>query len=148
MVNNRYIMLYPDFSDFMTAAVRKAESRIESSRAIQVRLATIVYNLLEKGWGVFSTTAGLLTLGAIAFVAAIAAFVATGVGVIVVAVLAIAGFGSYEGLKFLYANKWYPLAIWKVGKQVKPEYELCKYNDDEVSHLVDKTADMIVNECR
>lgn len=141
-------MLYPEFSDFMTAAVRRAEPRIESSQAIQMRLATIVYNLLEKGWGVFSTTAGWLTLGAIAFVAAIAGFIATGIGVIVVAVLAIAGFGAYEGLKFLYANKWYPLAIWKVGKQVKPEYELCKYNDTEVSRLLEKTADMIVKECR
>lgn len=141
-------MLYPEFSDFMTAAVRRAEPRIESSRAIQMRLATIVYNLLEKGWGVFSTTAGLLTLGAIAFVAAIAGFIATGIGVVVVAVLAIAGFGAYEGLKFLYENKWYPLAIWKVGKQVKPEYESCKYNDEDVFRLVERAADMIVNECK
>ena len=89
-----------------------------------------------------------MTLGVIAFVAAIAAFIATGIGVIVVAVLAIAGFGAYEGLKYLYANKWYPLAIWIVGKRVKPEYESCKYNDTEVSNLLERTADMIVNECK
>jgi len=141
-------MLYPDFSDFMTAAVRRAEPRIGSTRALHIRLTTIIYNLLDKGWNVFSTTAGLLTLSAIAFVVAIAAFIATGIGVIVVAVLAIAGFGAYEGLKFLYANKWYPLAIWIVGKRVKPEYEKCKYYDDQVSLLVESTADMIVNECK
>lgn len=141
-------MLYPEFSDFMIAAVRRAEPRIGETRALQMRLTTIIYSLLDKGWNVFSTTAGLLTLGVIAFVAAIAAFIATGIGVIVVAVLAIAGFGAYEGLKFLYANKWYPLAIWIVGKRVKPEYEECKYNDNEVSRLLDRTADMIVNECK
>ena len=140
-------MLYPEFSDFMTAAVRRAEPRIDETRALQMRLTTIIYSLINKGWNVFSTTAGLLTLGAIAFVAAIAAFIATGIGVIVVAVLALAGFGAYEGLKYIYANKWYPLAIWKVGKQVKPEYESCKYNDAEVSNLLERTAEMIVNEC-
>ena len=141
-------MLYPEFSDFMTAAVRRAEPRIGETRALQMRLTTIIYSLLDKGWNVFSTTAGLLTLGAIAFVAAIAAFIATGIGLLVVAVLALVGFGAYEGMKYLYANKWYPLAILKVGNRVKPEYELSKDDDSAVSRLLDKTVELLIDECK
>ena len=141
-------MLYPEFSDFMTAAVRRAEPRIGETRALQMRLTTIIYSLLDKGWNVFSTTAGLLTLGAIAFVAAIAAFIATGIGLLVVAVLALVGFGAYEGMKYLYANKWYPLAILKGGNRVKPEYELSKDDDSAVSRLLDKTVELLIDECK
>lgn len=141
-------MLYSTFSDFMIEAIRRAEPRIESYRVIQMQLATIIYGLIEKGWSVFSATATLLKLGAIAFVAALAAFVVSGIGIITVAVLAIVGFGAYEGMKYLYANKWYPLAILKVGSAVKPEYEFCKYSDDDVSQLLDRTVEMLIRECR
>lgn len=141
-------MLYSTFSDFMTAAIKRAEPQIGSYRSLQMKLTTIVYGLIEKGWGVFTSTAKLLTLGAIAFVAAIAAFIATGIGLLVVAVLALVGFGAYEGMKYLYANKWYPLAILKVGNRVKPEYELSKDDDSAVSRLLDKTVELLIDECK
>lgn len=141
-------MLYSNFSDFMTAAIKRAEPLIGSQRALQMKLTTIVYGLIEKGWGVFTSTATLLKLGAIAFVAALAAFIVSGVGIIVVAILAIAGFGAYEGMKYLYANKWYPLAILKVGNKVKPEFETSKYDDYAMSRLLEKATEMLINECK
>ena len=141
-------MLYSSFSDFMIEVIKRAEPSIGAQRALQMKLTTIVYGLIEKGWGVFTSTATLLKLGAFAFVAALAAFIVSGVGIIVVAVLAIVGFGAYEGMKYLYANKWYPLAILKVGNEVKPEFESSKFDDVAMSRLLEKTAEMLINECK
>lgn len=141
-------MLYYTFPEFMLAAIQRAEPRINETHVLQIGLTAIVCGLIEKGWSVFVATATLLTLGAFAFAAALAAFLISGVGVIVIAVLALVGFGAYEGMKFLYANKWFPLAILNVGKNVKPEFEACKYDDSAVSRLLDRTVEMLVSECR
>ena len=141
-------MLYPSFSDFMTAAIKRAEPSIGANRTLPMKLTTIVYGLIEKGWGVFSSTATLLKLGIVAFVAALAAFLISGVGIIVVAILALAGFAAYEGMKYLYDNRWFSLAILKVGKKVKSEYESSKYDDNAVSLLLERTAKLLVEECK
>lgn len=140
-------MLYSTFSEFMEEAIHRAESRINPSQALPMKIITIVYRLIERGWNVFSTTATLLKLGTIAFVAALAAFVISGVGIIVVAILAVVGFSAYEGMKYLYANKWYPLAILKVGTNVKSEYDSCKYDDYAVSQLLERAVEMLIREC-
>ncbi len=129
-------MLYFAFSDLMTEAIHGPEPRIESSRVIQMQLATIIYRQIEMGWAVFSATASLLKLGAIVFVATLSAFIVSGIGIIAVAVLAIVGFGAYEGKKYLYAKKWYPLSILMIGSVVKPECESYRFNDDDVSQLL------------
>ncbi len=132
----------------MTDVIKHAEPSIGSMKSLQMKLTAIVYGLIEKGWSVFSTTATLLKLGAIAFVAALAAFLISGVGIIVVAVLAFVGYGAYEGMKYLYDNKWYPLAILKVGNKVKPEFEASKYDDYAMSRLLEKATEMLINECK
>lgn len=141
-------MLYPSFSDFMTAAIKRAEPSIGANRTLPMKLTTIVYGLIEKGWGVFSSTATLLKLGIVAFIAALAAFLISGVGLIVIAVLAIAGFAAREGMKYLYDNKWFSLAILKVGNRVKGEYESSKYDDNAVSLLLERTANLLIEECK
>lgn len=141
-------MLYPSFSDFMAAAIRRAEPTIGAHRALPMTLITIVYGLIEKGWNVFTSTASLLKLGIVAFFAALAAFVVSGIGIIVVAVLALAGFAAYEGMKYLYKYKWFSLAILKVGNEVKAEYESSKYDDAAVTRLMERTANRLIEECK
>lgn len=141
-------MLYSTFSEFMLEAIRRAESSIGSYRALPMKLTTIVYSLIERDWFVFTSTAAILKLGAFAFIAALAAFLITGVGLIVAAILALAGFAAYEGMKYLYGNRWYPLAILKIGNRVKPEFESSKYDDVAVSRLLARTSEMLINECK
>ena len=140
-------MLYSNFSDFMAEAIHRSEKEIMSLRNFENKLTLIVYGLMAKGWKVFFSTVSLLKLGIIAFLAVLSAFIISGVGIVAVAVLAAVGFGAYEGMKYLYKNKWYPLAILKVGSVVKSEYESNKYDDSSVSLLMDRTVEMIIREC-
>lgn len=141
-------MLYPTFSEFMMAAVNRAEPTISKHKTLPMKLTTIVLGIIEKGWGVFTATANLLKLGIVAFLAALAVFLVSGVGLVVIAILAVAGFAAREGMKYLYDNKWFSLAILKVGNEVKAEYESSRYDDDAVSRLLERTADRLIEECK
>lgn len=141
-------MLYPSFSDFMTAAIKRAEPSIGANRTLPMKLTTIVLGIIEKGWWAFTATANLLKLGIFAFLAALTVFFISGAGIIVIAILAVAGFAARDGMKYLYENKWFSLAILKVGNEVKSEYESSKYDDAAVSRLLERTAERLIEECK
>ena len=138
-------MLYSTFKDFMIAATIRALPKVREKRSIPDNVYNLVKDILDKGWSVFVTVCALLALGIVAFVAAIAAFISTPVGIIVVAVLAAAGYGAYEGLKLLYRYRWFPLAIWRTGQEVKPDYERKCNDDSEIRTLLANTIDKIVS---
>jgi amino acid transporter len=140
--------MYSSFSDFIIKALKKALPEIRHSRNIPDDVIKIVCALLIRGWWVFAAVCAILALGAVAFVIAIGAFFGTGAGIIAAAVFVAAGYGAYRGIKYLYEYRWFPLAVWAVGKLVKPEYDNHASDDSYISALFARTVKMIIERCK
>lgn len=137
--------MYTTFTDFMMAATVRALPKVRQSMSIPDNVFNIVKQILESGWITFAAVCALLALGAVAFSVALASFLLTPAGLIVVAILAAAGYGAYQGLKLLYEFRWFPIAIWRTGLEVKSDFEHHKGDSAYQHDLLIKTVDMIVN---
>lgn len=137
--------MYTTFTDFMMAATVRALPKVRQTMNIPDDVFSIVKQILESGWVTFAAVCVLLALGVVAFSVALASFLLTPAGLIVAAILAAAGYGAYQGLKMLYKFRWFPIAIWRTGLEVKSDFEHHK-NDSAYQHdLLIKAVDMIVN---
>ena len=137
--------MYTTFTNFMMAVTVRSLPKVRQSMNIPDNVFSIVKQLLESGWITFAAVCALLALGAVAFSVALASFLLTPAGLVVIAILAAAGYGAYQGLKLLYKFRCFPIAIWRTGLEVKSDYEHHK-NDPTYQHdLLIKTVDMIVN---
>lgn len=102
----------------------------------------IITTILNVGWPAFVAVCGLLILGPIAFVAALTAFSIGGIGVIVIAALAI--YGGVQAIKLLYKYKSTPLAIYEVGKNYKYEFDKHKGDSLYIDNLIDRASNDII----
>lgn len=137
-------MIYDDFHKFMIAAAVRALPKIREKKSIPDNVFEIVRKLLDEGWSTFVAVCAILALGVAAFIGAISAFLITPPGIIVAAILAAAGFGAYKGLKLLYTYRWFPLAIWRSGKEVRAEFYNKQYDDVAIQQLLSKTIELII----
>lgn len=137
-------MLYNDFHKFMIDAAIRAIPKIRARKSIPDNVIVIVKKLLDEGWGTFVSVCAILALGTAAFIAAISAFLVTPAGIIAVAILAVAGYGAYKGLKLLYTYRWFPLAIWRSGNEVKSKFYKEQYDDNAIQELLYETVELII----
>jgi len=139
------MIMYASFKDFMMAATVRALPKVRQSMAIPDSVSGIVKDILESGWLTFAAVCAVLAMGAVAFSVTLASFLLSPAGLIVAAILAAAGFGAYQGLKVLYTYRWFPLAIWRTGMEVKPDFDR-HYSDAAYQHgLLIKAVAMIVD---
>lgn len=148
---------YNNYGQFMIAVIEEADNKCGvrfMSTLLQAfklpdsakNLLQIIYSIINIGWPAFVAVCGLLILGPIAFAAALIAFVAGGVGAVIIAALAI--YGGIQAIKLLYKNKVAPLAIYEVGKKYKSRFDI---HIDEVSYidnLIDEASDDLIRLAR
>ena len=84
-----------------------------------LEVVKIILKLLVAGWLIFNAVVLLLSLAFPAFLAALASFSLTPLGV---AVLAIFGVSMVAIMRLLYKNRQLPIAIKKVGDSNKEKY--------------------------
>lgn len=139
-----------NYGQFVIAVIKAADrkSGYSLSRLLGIPISTnildIISIILGVGWSAFVAVCGLLVLGPIAFGIALAAFIAGGIGALVVAALAL--YGGFTAIQLLYQYKTVPLIVYRVGKSYKTEFELHKYDMQYVEKLVNHASDLLIEE--
>lgn len=127
---------YESFAAFMAVVVNDSKHRIESGTYGEAW--GLVASILEKvGWVGFCVICGLLALGAIAFGVSLPVFLASPVGLIIVAL------GGGAIMWKLWRNKKLPLAVKKVGDYYKSQYESAAGDHYKIDQLQDRVANAL-----
>lgn len=141
------------FGQFMIAVIETADkksgytlSRILGLPSVAKNVIPIISAILGVGWAAFAAVCGLLILGPIAFGIALVAFIAGGVGALVVAALAI--YGGYQAIKLLYVHRIAPLIIYGVGQYYKHEFEEHRKDYPYIVNLVEQASDKLLEDAR
>ena len=144
---------YDNFGTFMIAVLEKANQK--SMRKHMIPLVEllgvphsvkdfypILRKIIELGWPAFVAVCAILILGPIAFLGALTAFIAGGIGAVVVAALAI--YGGIQALRLLYQYKATPLRILEVGRNYKDRFDSHIGNYDYIDNLIENASDDLV----
>lgn len=120
--------------------------RTTKKTTLNSTVVVIMTTIMAKGWTLFAATSKLLRLGAVAFAAALVAFLGTGVGLLVALALVAAGFVAREAILLLYENRSFVLAVWRTGKKYKHTFEYVKDNPEQVEMLRGKITQEILEQ--
>ena len=138
---------YNEYGVFIQEVVNTAEknSSIPLYRLYGVENETIgmVLAVLQKGWIPFSSMTSLFGLALIAFVAALAAFVITPIGVVVIAALIY--WGGKDAIRILYRNKTLPIAIKAVGDRYKERFDSHVNEQRYIDSLINEAAEDLIH---
>lgn len=136
----------PSFGEFMTEVVNRADkiSFEKSGRPLSDKyeapstILKMIGAVTNAGWGAFNALSGLMSnVSYFAFAAALAVFVISPIGLIVVGALVY--WGGKESLKLLYHNKGVVDAVKQIGDRYEVPYQSC-INEAEYDELADKAA--------
>lgn len=139
---------YNDYGEFLQEVVNTAnrKSDIPLYRLYGVENDTVgmILSVLGVGWIPFAAMTSLFGLALVAFLAALAVFIITPVGVVVIAALVL--WGGKNAIRILYDNKALPIAIKTIGDKYKDRFdshmEECAYIDG----LMDEAANELIRE--
>ena len=137
--------IYYSFNDFMNQVIKKADdiSRQNHNRGLEelfdVSRATFdaVAKLIKAGWYVFMGVMVLMAFGYFGFLAAIAGFLLTPIGLIVAAIF---GAAAVATLKKMYDDKILPNAVRDVGEQYKRRWNNANGNFTIIDNLLNQAA--------
>ena len=142
---------YDKFEDFMQTVINEADAKCQAeynktlAEAYDVSqvITTMVKMVISGGWWVFIALAALLTLGPFGFGAALLAFVANPVGMIVCG--ALAAFGGIAAVRTLYKNKVLPLAVKATGEMYKADFEQHINHYSYIDNLIEKATTTLLD---
>lgn len=144
-------MYKDDFGEFMTEVVNRADkiSFEKSGRPISDKyeapstILKMIGAVSNTGWGSFSAMSALLSNASyFAFAAALAVFVISPIGLVVVGALVY--WGGKDSLKLLYSNRSMIDAIKKIGDRYEPRFNQCS-TDEEYDRLATEAANDLYN---
>lgn len=144
--------MYKDnFGEFMTEVVNRADkiSFERSGRPISDKyeapstILKMIGAVSNTGWEPFSAMSALLSNASyFAFAAALAVFVISPIGLVVVGALVY--WGGKDSLKLLYSNRPMIDAIKKLGDRYEPRFNQCS-TDEEYDRLATEAANDLYN---
>lgn len=142
---------YDKFEDFMQSVINEADSKCRSrfdqslADAYRVNMATVtaVLKIIDSGWWVFAALVAILVLGPLGFGAALAAFVSTPAGMIVVGVLAVGG--GVAAIRTIYKNRVLPIAVKETGEKYKSDFENHINQYSYIDSLIERAADTLIS---
>ena len=141
---------YNDYGEFLQEVVNTAErkSSIPLYRLYGVKSETIgmIISLLSKGWIPFASMTSIFGLALIAFLAALAAFVITPIGLVVVAALVY--WGGKDAIKVLYDNRVLPIAIKAVGDKYKERFDTHVNEQGYIDNLIEEAAADLIDRAK
>lgn len=141
---------YYSFNDFMNDVIEEAD-KISESRSgcgleelyhVKVKTYEAVRRLISKDWFVFIAFVVLLAVGPIGLGLAIAGFLTTPVGLVVVAVL---GAGSVATIKQMYKDRILPQTVRKIGEKYKSRWKQEEGNRTKIDGMVNEAAEELYN---
>lgn len=137
---------YNEYGVFLQEVVNTAErkSDIPLYRIYGVENDTLgmILSVLGVGWIPFAAMTSLFGLVLVAFLAALAVFVITPVGLIVVAALVM--WGGQNAIRILYDNKALPIAIKAIGDKYKDRFDSHVDEYAYINKLIDEAADDLI----
>lgn len=134
---------YTSFGEFMKESISRAKNIDDFGKA---DIFGILMKILPAiGWQGFLALIVLINMGGWALGISLAGFLATPIGLAVVAVL---GVSAAIAIKKLYSERTIPLAVKAVGNRLRPKYNELKSNRDtkSIDALCDECARQIVSE--
>lgn len=138
---------YNDYGEFLQEVVNTAERKSDTPLyliyGVNSETIGMIISVLNKGWIPFASMTSMFGLALIAFLAALAAFVITPIGLIVVAALVYWGGG--DAIKILYKNRVLPLSIKAIGDKYKGRFESHKNEYSYIDELIDEAADDLLH---
>lgn len=142
---------YNKFEDFMQSVIneadRKCKVRFGKSLAdaydVNMTTVTSMLKIINSGWWVFVALVAILVLGPLGFGAALAAFVATPAGAIVVGVLAVGG--GVAAIRTIYKNRVLPIAVKNTGEMYKSDFESHINQTSYIDSLIDRASDTLIS---
>ena len=137
---------YNNYGEFLQAVVTTADHKSETPlyRIYGVESETVgmILSILQKGWIPFSAMTSLFGLTLIVFSAALAAFVITPIGAVVIAALLI--WGGKDAIRILYNNKALPIAVKSIGYKYKSRFDSHVDELVYIDNLIEEAADDLV----
>lgn len=146
-INDRKDMSkYNEYGVFMQEVVNTAEKSsstpLSSLYGVESDTVGMVLSVLGKGWVPFASMTSIFGLALISFVAALAAFVITPIGVVVIAALIY--WGGKDAIRILYYNRTLPLAIKAVGDTYKERFDSHVNEQRYIDSLINEAADDLI----
>lgn len=133
------------FSSFMRESLRRAR-KIDDLGEPNI-FEILIRIIVPIGWQGFLILCMVLITSSFLFAATLAGFLATPIGLVIVAVV---GISAAESMKQLYRKRYIPLAIRSVGKKIRQKYENLRdlHDTSGIDSLCDECAREIVGEAR
>lgn len=142
---------YETFGEFMTEVVNRADriSFEKSGRPLSDKyeapstILKMIGAVLNTGWTSFNALSKLLSnTSYFVFAAALASFVISQIGLIVVGALVY--WGGKDSLKLLYNNRALVEDVKRIGDLYENRFNKCT-SDEERSHLANQAAEELYN---
>lgn len=139
------------FGEFMTEVVNRADkiSFEKSGRPLSDKyeapstILKMIGAVSNTGWASFSALSGLLSKASyFAFAAALAVFIISPIGLIVVGALIY--WGGKESLKLLYNNRSLVENVKTIGDKYESRFNKCS-TDEEQDNLINEAAEELYN---
>lgn len=137
---------YYSFNDFMTKVINDADSICQEKHGVGLEklfdASNNTYNaikiLVDADWWVFLAVVALLALGPFGILFGITSFLATPVGLIVLAVL---GGGASVTIYKMYQERLLPQAVKSVGEKYKSRWQKADGNHSVIDDLARQAAE-------
>lgn len=145
---------YNDYGQFMSAVIKEADEKSKQTNqagltgwfkltGAAANIISIMLQILSVSWVAFLGVGALMVLAPIPFLASLAVFAISPVGLLVIA--ALISFGGVDAIKHMYERKEIVVAILDIGKKYKPEFDKLNGNVESIDALIDKAANEILN---
>lgn len=142
---------YNKFEDFMQSVINEADRKCKArfgeslADAYKVNMDTVIaiLKIIDKGWWVFVALVAILILGPFGFGAALATFITTPAGMIVVGTLAVGG--GVAAIRTIYKNRVLPIAVKKTGDMYKTDFENHINQNYYIDSLIDRASDTLIS---
>lgn len=110
---------------------------------VAANIISIMLHILSVSWAAFVSVGALMALAPIPLIAALSVFVASPIGLLVIA--ALLQFGGIDAIKHMYERRDIVVAILEIGKKYKSKFEQLNGNTEAIDALVDKASNEILN---